>query len=240
MFTPHREHARFCSAACRVAWNQEHIGNPQAGASALAWSVTAMRDAVERLAREQPPDQARGFEMISDAVWRVTLVDATLVRYHHQAYEAVMRAQDPAARQAVEGTLAGLRFVRNQMGYHADPAEFIQPGHGCPGSGHGTAAWRWRSLPEPALASLPPRGRAWEITRYRAFQAQLAGHTIGETFGRAAAFLEVASANPTAALSERRDLAGGSRVTTTSASTLPVPTSPLLPLRFKMSKLSEI
>jgi hypothetical protein len=92
-----------------------------------------MHDAVERLAREQPPDQAQGFEMISDAVWRVTLVDATLVRYHHRAYEAVMRAQDPAARQAVEGTLAGLRFVRNQMGYHADPAEFIQPGHGRPG-----------------------------------------------------------------------------------------------------------
>jgi hypothetical protein len=159
-----------------------------------------MHDAVERLAREQPPDQAHGFEMISDAVWRVTLVDATLVRYHHRAYEAVMRAQDPAARQAVEGTLAGLRFVRNRMGYHADPAEFIQPGHGRPGSGNGAPAWRWRSVPEPALASLPPRGRAWEITRYRAYQAQLAGHTIGETFGRAAAFLKLASANPTAAL----------------------------------------
>jgi hypothetical protein len=199
VFTPRREHARFCSAACRVAWNQEHTGNPQAGASALDWSVAALRDAVERLAREQLPDQARGFEMISDAVWWVTLVDATLVRYHHGAYEAVMRAQDPAVRQAVEGTLAGLRFVRNQMGYHADPAEFIQPGHGRPGSGSGTAAWRWRSLPEPALASLPPRGRAWEITRYRAYQAQLAGHTIGETFGRAAVFLKLASANPTAA-----------------------------------------
>ena len=199
MFTPRREHARFCSAACRVAWNQEHTGNPQARASALDWSVTAMHDAVERLAREQPPDQAHGFEMISDAVWRVTLVDATLVRYHPRAYEAVMRAQGPAARQAVEGTLAGLRFVRNRMGYHGDHAEFIQPRHGRPGSGDGAAAWRWRSLPEPALASLPPRGRAWEITRYRAYQAQLAGHTIGETFGRAAAFLELASANSTAA-----------------------------------------
>jgi hypothetical protein len=144
---------------------------------------------------EQAPDQARGFEMISDAVWRVTLVDATLVRYHPRAYEAVMRAQGPAARRTVEQTLAGLRFVRNRMGYHDDPAEFIEPGHGGPG----IAAWRWRSLPEPALASLPPRGRAWEITRYRAYQAQLAGHTIGETFGRAAVFLKLASANPTAA-----------------------------------------
>ena len=78
--------------------------------------------------------------MISDAGWRFTLVDATLVRYHHRAYEAVMRAQDPAARQAGEGTLAGLRFVRNRMGYHADPTEFIQPRHGRPGSGNGAAA----------------------------------------------------------------------------------------------------
>jgi len=37
VFTPRREHARFCSAACRVAWNQEHTGNPQAGAGALVF-----------------------------------------------------------------------------------------------------------------------------------------------------------------------------------------------------------
>jgi predicted ATPase len=28
-------------------------------------------------------------------------------------------------------------------------------------------------VPDPALASLPPHGRAWEITRYRAYQAHL-------------------------------------------------------------------
>ena len=37
------------------------------------------------------------------------------------------------------------------------------------------------------------------MTRYRARQAQLAGHTIGETFGRATALLNLASANPAAA-----------------------------------------
>jgi hypothetical protein len=116
VFTPGREHARFCSATCRIAWNQEHTGDSRAEASALDWSVTAMREAVERLAREQASDQAHGLELISDAVWRVTLVDATLVRYHPQAYETVMKAQDPAARRTVEATLAGLRFVRNRMG----------------------------------------------------------------------------------------------------------------------------
>ena len=37
------------------------------------------------------------------------------------------------------------------------------------------------------------------MTRYRAYQAQLAGHTIGETFGRAAAFLKQAAPHPVAA-----------------------------------------
>jgi len=53
----------------------------------------------------------------------------------------------------------------------------------------------WRPVPEPALTLLPPRAQAWEMTRYRAYEAQLAGHTIGETFGRAAAFLTLTAAN---------------------------------------------
>ena len=48
---------------------------------------------------------------------------------------------------------------------------------------------------EPALASLPPRGLAWEAMRYRAYQARLAGYTVGATFARAAAFLKLAAAN---------------------------------------------
>jgi hypothetical protein len=201
LFTPRREHARFCSARCRVAWNQAHVGDPEAGENALDWSITAMHDAAQRLATDQVPDHAQGFALISEAVWWVTLVDATLVRYHHQAYERAMESQAPARRGAIEGTFAGLRFARNQMGYHLDPADVIQPEEGHPGPGHGgVTAWRWRSLPEPDLGSLPHRGRAWEMTRYRAYQAQLAGHTIGETFGWAAAFLNlVASDDPAAA-----------------------------------------
>jgi hypothetical protein len=33
------------------------------------------------------------------------------------------------------------------------------------------------------------------MTRYRGYQAHLSGHTIGETFGKAAAFLKLAAAN---------------------------------------------
>ena len=136
--------------------------------------------------------------MIGEAVWWVTIVDATLVRHHQEAYDGVMAGQTPAQRRLIEEVLAGLRFVRNRIGDEADLAEFIEPG--TPGPGAGTrpvTGWTWRPVPEPALTSLAPRGQAWEMTRYRAYQAHLAGHTIGEIFGRAAAFLKLAAASTT-------------------------------------------
>jgi len=195
-FVPRREHAQFCSARCRAAWNREHMGDLMAGASALVWSITAMSDATERLGRVRAADRPRAFAVIGEAVWWVTIVDATLVRHHPDVYDSVMTGQTPAQRQLVEATLTGLRFVRNRIGDGADLAEFIEPGKAGPGAGEGRiTGWIWKPVPEPALGSLPPRGQAWEMTRYRAYQAQLAGHTIGATFGRAAEFLKLAAAS---------------------------------------------
>ena len=192
-FVPRREHARFCSARCRAAWNREHTGDLKAGASALEWSVTAMSDTTGRLSRVRAADRSRAFAVIGEAVWWVTIVDATLVRHHPDVYDAVIAGQAPAQRQLMEGTLAGLRFVRNRIGDEADLGEFIESG---PGVREGRiTGWTWKPAPEPALVPLSPRGRAWEMTRYRAYQAHLAGHTIGETFGRAAAFLKLAAAD---------------------------------------------
>ena len=120
--------------------------------------------------------------MISEAVWWVTIVDGTLVRYHPDGYDAVLDGQSAEDRDLIEGTLAGLRFVRNRAGQHVDHTDFIEPQ--APRDGR-VAAWRWASVPEPALASLPPRGQAWEASRYRDYEACLAGHTVEETFGRA-------------------------------------------------------
>jgi hypothetical protein len=195
-FVPRREHARFCSAACRAAWNREHMGDPAAGASALQWSITAMSDTTERLPRVRAANRPRAFAVIGEAVWWVTIVDATLVRHHPDTYDRVMASQTAAGQRLIQGTLAGLRFVRNRIGDEADLAEFIEPGAPGPSAGVGRiTGWTWKPVPEPALASLPPRGQAWEMTRYRAYQAHLAGHTIGESFGRAAEFLTLAAAD---------------------------------------------
>src|SRR5215475_1922712 len=196
VFEPRREHGRFCSARCRVTWNRENAGDRAADGSALEWSISAMRDATGRLARAQARDPYRAFALISEAVWWVTIVDGTLVRYHPEGYDAVLAGQWSQDRQLIEGTLAGLRFVRNRAGQHVDHTDFIH--RGAYGDGR-IAAWRWTSMPEPALTSLPPRGQAWEASRYRDYEAYLAGRTVEETFGCAVAFLKQAAASATPA-----------------------------------------
>jgi hypothetical protein len=54
-FVPRREHARFCSARCRAAWNREHAGDLEAGPSALDWSVTTMSETID-----QPASRGQG------------------------------------------------------------------------------------------------------------------------------------------------------------------------------------
>ena len=191
-FAPRREHARFCSARCRVAWNRHNASEPPAETGALGWSITAMWETIGRLLRATDWDQANGFAVISEAVWWVTIVDATLMRYRPGIYSGILVGQEPAQRRITEDTFGGLRFVRNRMGYDTDPADFIQPLDSRPGAGR-IAAWTWRPVPEPALASLRPRARDWEMTRYLSYQAQLAGQSIGETFSRATAFLNLAA-----------------------------------------------
>jgi hypothetical protein len=96
-----------------------------------------MSDATERLPGARTLARPRAFAVIGEAVWWVTIVDAALVRYHPDAYDSVMMGQTPVQRQLVEGTLAGLRFVRNRIGDEADLAEFIEPAKAGPGAGEG-------------------------------------------------------------------------------------------------------
>ena len=95
--------------------------------SALDWSITAMRETTGRLLRATDWDRANGFAVISEAVWWVTMVDATLMRYHPDIHGRVLAGQDPGQCRMTEDAFAGLRFVRNRMGYDTDPGDFIQP-----------------------------------------------------------------------------------------------------------------
>ena len=196
-FVPQREHARFCSADCRAAWNREHMGDPAVEASALTWSLTALSEAAERLPGVQAWDRPRAFAAIGEAVWWITMVDATLVRHHPGIYDAARAAQVPAGG-LIDQTLAGLRFVRNWMGRDGGLGEVIETG-GLSAGDRRITRWTWKPAPEPVLASFPPRGRAWEIARYRAYQAHLVGDTIGQTFGRAVTFLTLTGANAASA-----------------------------------------
>jgi hypothetical protein len=195
VFVPRREHARFCTVPCRIAWNREHMGDPAAGASALQWSITAMSEMTQRLPQMREWDRARALAVIGEAVWWITIVDATLLRHHPGAYDGVADGQAPAERQRTEEILAGLRFIRNRIGRKVSLDKFVGPGAPDPGVGAHITGWTWRPVPEPALTGLAPRAQAWEMTRYRAYQAQLAGHTVGETFGWSAAFLTLTAAN---------------------------------------------
>jgi len=186
-FVPAREHARFCSAHCRMVWNDEHAGVAAAPAAAIDWSVAAMAEAAARLSSSRSWDLLDLSEAVSDAIWWVTLIDATLVRYHPRNYEGALAGRS-ARRRETEKTLEGLRYVRNQLGRSVDPASFIQPASDDP-----AGRWTWRPLPQPDLAGLGPRARRWELGRYGAYQERLAGQDITETFTWCAEFLTLAA-----------------------------------------------
>jgi hypothetical protein len=129
---------------------------------------------------------------IGELVWQVTIVDATIVRYYPDVYDAVLEALPAAEGQAVEGTMAGLRFVRNQMRGSGNPAGFFSSEAGeqaGPGARPAAVDWRWGPVAEPSQAGRPTRGPEWELKRYQAYQAFLVGRATGETFGQAAGFL---------------------------------------------------
>ena len=127
-----------------VAWNRENASDPAAGASALDWSITAMRDTAGRLAAV-PGGIGAGFAAISEAVWWVTLVDATLVRHHPEPTKPCWRPRPQPERGQIEAPWPG--SVRAQPdGPYLDPVDFIQPQRSRSGPEvMDIAAWRWRS-----------------------------------------------------------------------------------------------
>src|SRR5207248_10744386 len=113
-----------------------------------------MSEAAGRLAGVRVWDRPRALAAIGEAVWWITMVDATLVRHHLGVYDAVMAAQDPAERRLIEQTLAGLRFVRNWMGRQAGLDEVIESSAMSTGN-RTISRSTWKGGPEPVLTSPP-------------------------------------------------------------------------------------
>jgi hypothetical protein len=189
-FVPLREHARFCSARCRVTSNRQNATYPN-GEETLQWAVLAMEQATERLQRAAASDPPHAFAVISEAVWRVTIADATMVRYERDTYDLLLTRDGAEERQATEDTLAGLRFVRNHLGHEGEHGDFIVPPRGIsPAIASPVAEWTWKPALAPDLAAMPPRNQDWEIARYQAYQAGLVGRAVGSTFRHATSFIQ--------------------------------------------------
>ncbi len=169
-----------------MAWNRAQHNDLAHEGTALQWAASAMAEATGRLADMRALDRPRAFTAIGEAVWWVTIVDATLVRHYPEAYDRVTAGQPDAERSAVDGLLAGLRFIRNRLGLDQDLGDFICTEAGGPGIG----GWTWRPVPAPVLDAYSARGQEWEMTRYLAYAGQLAGRPICDSFGRAAEFLD--------------------------------------------------
>lgn len=168
------------------------VGGTGTGQSPCGWSHTAMTEAVQRLAKSEAANVAQALAAVSEAVWWITVTDASLARRSPHAYDTALGALDPAARQATQYLLAGLRFVRNQAGYRADPADFVHPRPGPgPGSGENVppAAWTWHTAPHMAAVVTGQRARERPPSLYREYRAHLAGRLVTETITQATAFL---------------------------------------------------
>src|SRR5579859_3582786 len=85
----------------------------QAGDGALAWSVTAMSDALRGLASARARDMPQAVAAATEAAWWITVVSTAMTRHHPAAYGHALAALDPAQRRAIEGSLTGLRFIRS-------------------------------------------------------------------------------------------------------------------------------
>jgi hypothetical protein len=170
-----------------MAWNDERGGVAAAPAAAIDWSVAAMTDAAQRLSVPRAWDLPSLADAVADAVWWVTLVDATLVRYHPRNYESTL-ADRSARRRETEQTLEGLRYVRNLLGRSVSADDLITATAGGP-----AGDWVWRPLPPPDLSAVRQRARKWELSRYRAYQERLAGRDVTAIFGWCAEFLALAA-----------------------------------------------
>ena len=187
--------------------------DPPADAGALGWTITAMRETIEPAAagrRLGPGARVRGDQR------------GRLVGHHGRRHPGALPPGHLRRRAGRAGSRPSGRSPKARSA-------------GCGSSGTGWATTRITptssSRAEPGLGRHPARrgldlaigararasapaerGREWEMTRYRAYQAQLAEQPVGETFTQAADFLGlVAEGQPQPRLGGMPRLDGSTR-----------------------------
>ena len=100
-----------------MAWNRDHLTDATAEErGALEWSLTGMRDVIERLAVHQPADAEAAFEAVGETVWWATIIDARLIRQYMDIQDAILAAHPQGQHPLIEGRAwRFFRFVRNQL-----------------------------------------------------------------------------------------------------------------------------
>ena len=168
---------------------QDSLGDARRGGDdAVAWSVTAMSDALRRLAAARARDMPQAVAAATETAWWITIVNTAMTRHHPAAYSHALATLDPAQRRAIEGSLTGLRLIRGQLGQNNDPGDFIQPPPG-PSTSR-VPGWTWSELPPPP----PQHGRTREVSPYREYRAHLAGRPVAAVLEHVAGFLSQAHA----------------------------------------------
>ena len=197
-FVPRHEHARFCSAPCREAWNREHAGDLAAGASALVWGVghrddrrhaTAVAGRGSRPAACVHRDRRGGVEGHHR---RRHVAPPSPVRLRQRDDTPGSSTAGSWSREPWPGCVSSAiasptKATLASSSSPAPPARPLVKGGSPPGPGGPRRNRPWRRF---------LRGRrTWEKARHRGYQEQLAGRAIGETLSQATAFLKLAAAN---------------------------------------------
>ena len=177
LFAPRREHARFCSARCRVAWNRQHAGDPpdrgerarldhyrDAGHDRPAAAGPGLGPAARLTPRSARPC---GGSPWSTPPWCATTRTSTTPCWRATTRPSARSSRARSAGCGSCGTGWAITSTTPTSSSRSAPPGAPARARSRPG--------RWRSLPEPVLAGLPARGQEWEMTRYREYQARLAG-----------------------------------------------------------------
>jgi hypothetical protein len=168
-FTPRREHARFCSPRCRVAWNRHNACDPRPRPA--PWTGPSPRCG-------KPPAAPGGHRLGPGQRVRRDQ-RGRVVGHHSRRHLDAVSPGHPRPRPAVRAEPDGLRHRPRRLQPAAPALAASRPRPG-------------GQYPNPR-SDRSRRAREWEMTRYRAHQAQLAGQPVGATFRRATAFLRLAA-----------------------------------------------